>query len=242
MISQRYAESNHPDQNTFDASKPTSTLIYTDANALYAHSMVQPLPLSGFKMLSKQEVLDFDLGKLCVDESVGYLLEVDLDYPEFLHTRHNCYPLAPEHLVISEDMLSDFQRENDTPCNNIPKLVPNLMDKKNYHVHSSNLQLYLELGMVCTKVHRIVQFNQSPWAKEYIMFNTMRRQEATVAGDSFLVNLFKLISNAFFGKTMENLRKRRNVELLTSRKVALKRIAKPNFKRHKVNLQTLFIT
>jgi hypothetical protein len=201
MVSQRYAEDNHPERPaTYNESEPTSTLMYMDANALYAHAMVQPLPLSGFKMLSEQEVKEFDLSKLCQNDDIGYLLEVDLDYPVSLHNDHNCYPLAPEHMVITPDMMSEFQQANDTPCPNIVKLVPNLRDKKKYRVHSKNLELYIELGMVCTKIHRIVQFNQSPWVKEYILFNTLRRQEAALASDTFLVNFFKLISNAFFGK------------------------------------------
>ena len=236
MISQRYAEANLPCQPSHDKSKDDNTLLYTDANALYAHSMIQPLPISGFKWLSAREVENFDLTKLCADESVGYLLEVDLNYPERLHDRHNCYPLAPEHLTITPTMLSPFQTTHETPCSNIRKLVPNLHDKKKYIVHSSTLALYLKLGLECPIIHRVIQFQQSPWVKEYIVFNTERRRQATLDGDAFLKDFFKLISNAFFGKTMENLRKRQNIELVQTRKIALKRIAKPNYKRHKVNI------
>ena len=64
--------------------------------------------------------------------------------------------------------------------------------------------------------------------------NINKRKEATTqAGDKVGKDLYKLFCNAVFGKTMENVRKRVNIELLTSNKIAKKRIAKPNFKRSK---------
>ena len=72
-----------------------------------------------------------------------------------------------------------------------------------------------------------MQFEQSCWMKPYIDLNTEKRKEATMRYDK---DLFKLFSNAVFGKNLENLMKWINFEVVTSRKVALKRIAKPNFK------------
>ena len=78
-----------------------------------------------------------------------------------------------------------------------------------------------------------MQFEQSCWMKPYIGLNTEKQKEATMRGDKAGKDLLKLFNNAVFGKTMENLRKRINFEVVTPRKVALKRIAKPNFKRVK---------
>ena len=69
--------------------------------------------------------------------------------------------------------------------------------------------------------------------KSYIDLNIQKRKEAVINGDKVVKDLFKLFMNAVFGKTMENLRKRIDFEVVTSRKIALKRIAKPNFKRAK---------
>ena len=112
--------------------------------------------------------------------SIGYVLEIDLEYPSELHDVHNDYRLAPKKLKISQNMLSKY-------CFNIPnkygikicgvnKLVPNLGNKSKYFVHYRNLQLHLSLGMKLTKVHRILKFKQSDWLKKYIDFNTNKRE------------------------------------------------------------------
>ena len=88
--------------------------------------------------------------------------------------------------------------------------------------------------MKIKKIHRVMQFEQSCWMKPYIDLNTEKRKEATMRGEKAGKDLFKLFNNAFFGKTMENLKKRINFDVVTSRKVALKRIAKPNFKSVKI--------
>ena len=109
------------------------------------------------------------------------------------------------------------------------KLTPNLRDKVKYVVHYRNLKLYLQLGLVVTKVHRVLTFKpwlKSPWLKTYIDFNTRQR---LLAGDSFLKDFFKLMNNSVFGKTQENLRNRVSVELITDARILRKRVAKPIF-------------
>ncbi|CAB4030023.1 Hypothetical predicted protein, partial [Paramuricea clavata] len=90
----------------------------------------------------------------------------------------------------------------------VAKLVPNLNDKTEYIVYYRNLKLYLGLGMELTEIHRALTFQQSPWLKAYTDFNTERRKYAT---NDFETYFYKLMNNAVFGKTVENLRKRVNV-------------------------------
>ena len=111
------------------------------------------------------------------------------------------------------------------------KLAPNLRDKINYVVHGRNLKFYLEKGMIVTKIHRVLAFDQSPWLKQYIDFNTEMRKQST---SDFGKDFYKLMNNSVFGKTQENLRNRVNVEVITKRNVALKRVCKPSFKRSQV--------
>lgn len=225
QISQRYASANPPDKDGFKSF--TKTLIYQDANALYSWAMSQLLPMRSFKWIDS-----IDVTEIPDDNPLGYILEVDLEYPRCLHDAHNDYPLAPEHLEITDNMLSPFQKRYFPPINGkIKKLTPNLRDKEKYVVHYRTLKLYLSLGMKIKKIHRTIQFEQSSWMKPYINLNTNLRKVATQKGDKVGKDLFKLMNNAVFGKTCENLRKRINFEVVTSRKTALKRFAKPNFKR-----------
>ena len=64
------------------------------------------LPCGGFKQLKNAD--NFDVNSICENSPVGYILEVDLEYPDELHALLNDYPLAPEKLAISYDMLSDY--------------------------------------------------------------------------------------------------------------------------------------
>ena len=90
---------------------------------------------------------------------VGYLLEVDFEYPDKLHELHNDYPLASEKLAVSSDMLSKYCKKSadkyEIKVGDLKKLIPNLGNKTSYVVHYKNLQLYLSLGMKLIKIHRV---------------------------------------------------------------------------------------
>ena len=112
---------------------------------------------------------------------IGYILEVDLEYPKELHELHNNYPWAPEKLAVSSDMLSTYCKniadKYDIKVGDVKKLIPNLGNKTKYVLHYRNLQLYLFLGMKLIKIHRMLKFKQSNWMKKYIDFNTEKRKK-----------------------------------------------------------------
>ena len=192
--------------------------------------MSQPLPTGESDWLTEQEIAALNITNVADDDEQGYILEVDLHYPSELHNLHNDYPLAPEKMKISPEMLSRYCQDL-SECLNlrsgaVPKLVPNLQDKTNYVVHYRNLKQYLALGMRLTKIHRVLVFEQSPWLKTYIDFNTDKRKHAT---NDFEKDFYKLMNNSVFGKTMENLRKRVNVKLVNNKTKLSKLIASPSF-------------
>ena len=85
------------------------------------------------------------------------------------------------------------------------KLICDWSYKKNYLVHYRMLKFYIRHGMIVDKVHEIRSINQSKWLEKYIKFNTQKRNQAV---NDFEKYFYKLLSKAFYGKTMENVRNR----------------------------------
>ena len=227
-IANRYGKANNKYMKDYDEMAPEKHIMYLDANNLYGWAMSQYLPTGGFKWLDEQLIfLDDDYTET---SDKGLILEVDLEYPDELHDLHNDYPLAPEKLKVGKDMLSAYCKKIADKFNMssglVQKLIPTLGYKEKYVLHYRNLQLYLDLGMKLKKIHRVLEFNQSPWLKEYIDFNTVKR---TNAKNSFEKDFFKLMNNSVFGKTMENLRKRVDIRLVTNEKQLFKWISRPTF-------------
>lgn len=224
MTSKRYARANNPMVPDYDPNKPKTWLMYLDANNLYGWAMSQPMPTGRFRWMTEEEIADIDKGvtinqikgnssvgagfcNIPADSKTGYILQVDLEYPKELHDSHNSYPLAPETISTQDDWVSPYQREilGNSKVDKIRKLIPNLRDKEKYTIHYKNLALYTSLGLVCKKIHRVLAFNQKPWMEPYIAKNTELRKKTKSA---FEKDLFKLMNNSVYGKTMENLRKR----------------------------------
>ena len=197
--------------------------------------MSQYLPTGNFKWVTDKEISKIDLGKYKADGKKGVILEVDLEYPQELHDIYNDYPVAPEKVKVSNNMLSAYCKKIAEKYNIsiglVSKLIPTLRDKKEYVLHYRNLQLYLDLGLKIKKVHRVLKFDQSPWLKQYIDFSTEKQKHAK---DSSEKDLFKLMNNSVFGKTMGNLRKRVDVRLVTNEKKLDKLTSKSTFVSSKI--------
>ena len=110
--------------------------------------------------------------------------------------------------------------------NGVEKLVPNLYYKKRYIIHIRALDQALKHGLVLEKIHRVIEFNQSAWMKEYIDFNTKLRTEAK---NDLEKDFHKLVNNTVFGKTMENIGKHRDIKLVNNKEAYLRAVMKPNF-------------
>ena len=107
------------------------------------------------------------------------------------------------------------------------------MDKKKYVLHISALKFYLQHGLKLTKIHRIINFKQSNFLKPYIDFNTEKRKQSKT---DFEKDLFKLMNNAVYGKTMEDVRKHTEFELVSTPERFQKCVNSPTYKaRHIIN-------
>jgi len=109
-VAQHYAVKNFPAMFGYRSDLPTSHLLYLDCNSLYTTCQTYSLPVGGFRFLTDAELLTFDIAGISADSPTGYFVECDLRYPTELHALHNTYPLAPEHVYILEEMLSDTVR------------------------------------------------------------------------------------------------------------------------------------
>jgi len=102
------------------------------------------------------------------------LLDVDLSYPPELCDAHYDLPLAPEHITVMSQMLSEYNNVDDTFCGQTC-LVPNLRDKSRYVLHIRNIKLYTNLGMKVDQIHKVMEFDQKAFLAPYIAFNTEKR-------------------------------------------------------------------
>ena len=170
--------------------------------------MSQPLPTGGFRWVDTEPNEIFELA---TRTDKGYILKVNISYLKELHSPHNDLPFMCERMKI----------------NGVEKLVPNLRDKKNYVIHIRALAQALTHVLIPDRIHRAIKFDQSALMKPYIDFNTQLR---TKAKNDFEKDFFKLMNSSVFGKTMENIRKHRNIKLVTTEEKYLRTVMKPNFK------------
>ena len=208
---QRYAKANNKYLNDHDKNKESSYIQYLDANNLYGMAMSEKLPVKGFKWMTDISIMNEEFVKSCNKNSgKGYILKVDVDYPHELQNLHSDLPFLPERMVV----------------NNTKKLICNLQDKKDYVIHINVLKQALDHGLKLIKVNQLIEFDQEAWLKEYINFKTELRKNAA---NDFEKYFFKLMNNAVFGKTMENVRKHRDIKLVRTDHKRNKLVSEPNY-------------
>ena len=128
----RFARENNKDVPNFDPSKPTSYIIYLDSNNLYGRSMCQYLPHGDFEWVDASTLNEDIILAISDTAEEGYVLEMDLEYPQELYDLHNDYLVAPERMTVKEEMLSEYavSQLGNNKYSTTPKLILNLQDKK----------------------------------------------------------------------------------------------------------------
>ena len=204
-------------------------IMYYDANNLYGWAMSQLLPTGHFEWLSPEEVTALNIQDIAADSETGYVFEVDLEYPQEreIHDRHRDLPFCPEvrkaptdQLPYEQDVLKNFGVGKSS------KLMSTLHDKNGYVIHYKLLQQAVRNGLRIRRIHRALRFQQSAWLQPYVALNTALRQAAT---NKFEVELYKLMVNAVYGMSLQNVRKHINIKLVSNPKTYTKYVAKTNF-------------
>ena len=179
------------------------------------------------------------------DSDIGYAYEVSVRIPDHLHDELSDLPPLPDKITIDPSMLSEFQQNcyPDSEKQTAERLSVNLFDKEKYVMHYRTLQMCYKLKLEVTQFHRVMQFDQSPWMRSYIDFNTMKRTEADRERprNKFKINLHKAFNNFLFGRSIMNQRKFRNVRVVTSKRYAKKLISNPLFKRAVIINESLML-
>ncbi|XP_022168239.1 uncharacterized protein LOC111032278 [Myzus persicae] len=141
--------------------------------------MCESMPYGGFKWV---EPTLKGLNDLDDSSPIGRIYEVDVTYPDKLHDLHSDLPFLPQNSIPTGSK--------------VQKLMATFETKKKYVIHYRNLQQAIKNGLIVERVHRVVQFKQSPWLSEYITMNTKMRIKAT---NDFEIMFFKLMNNAVYG-------------------------------------------
>ena len=173
--------------------------------------MSEILPADGFKW--KKNMLKFNedfVKNYDEDSDKGHIFEVDVEYPKNLHDLKSDLPFLPERIKI----------------NKCSKLACNLYNKNKYFVHIGSLKQVLDHGLILKKFHGVVQFNEKAWLKEYIDMNTELKKHAK---SDFEKEFFKLMNNSVFGKTMDNVKKHRDIKVVATDKRRNYLVLEPNY-------------
>ena len=172
--------------------------------------MCKDLPAGRFEWYNADEYTEYVIQNYDEDSEHGALLEVDVEYPIMTRVEHRYLAFLSEPRKLDQ----------------VTKLVTTLDDKKNYVVHILTLKQALNHGLELRKVRRAIKFRERACLRAYIMLNTRHTMNAK---NEFETNFFKLMNNALFGKTIKNVRKYRDINLVTSDEYRRKLVSEPNY-------------
>ena len=216
-LTQRKAKANHEFCENYQSDLDYSYLTQFDVNNLYGYQMLSILPYGGFEWVKNVEnITEKWIEAVNPDGDTGYVLEVDLNYPENIKNETSDLPLAPTHENIVKEQLSPYMKDVmsrlQIPENSLKgrRLCLTQENKTHYVVHIRNLQLYLELGLQLGKVHKALKFKQKPWLKDFILQQVENRKKAQ---NKVLSQYYKLVINAVFGFSLHRKRLQTKTEL-----------------------------
>ena len=216
-------------------------LNYLDFNSLYASAMVQALPTGEIKVydpgtgLACHEQSSFaeELGYTRSSSYTGYIYTIDVKYSDELKQKTNKYPFFPEKTKAFVDQFKDYQNVNKKKgYKPNEKLMLKLTDKVDYVIDGEMLDWYLDHGLKLEDItiKQKLKYSKREWLKPNIEFNIRKRKEAKAKGDKFGDTFFRLMNNAFYRKTIEDVYNRQDIELVNDVDRNIKLVEKISFK------------
>ena len=187
-------------------------IVYEDMNNLYGWSMSRYLPTGDFREIKVRRSNLITILRTPNNYEHGFLIECDLEYPSSIHKKTKYFPFLPEKKTIKVEDFSNYmttnKREKYKPTE---KLIMDQTNKQRYFLHYRDLKFYIRHEIRNLNVYTVYKFKQSPWLATYIKYNTEQRSKAKT---DFEKHFYKLMNNSFYGKTIENIRKRLNLDLI----------------------------
>ena len=187
-------------------------IVYEDMTNLYGWSMSRYLPTGDFREIQVTRSSLKTILRTPDNYEDGFLIECDLEYPSSIHKKTKHFSFLPEKKTIKKEDFSPYMTINKpekyTPTE---KLIMDQTNKQRYFLPYRDLKFYIRHGIRILNVHTVNKFKQSPWLAKYIKYNTEQRKKAKT---EFEKHFYKLMSNSFYGKTIENIRKRLNLDLI----------------------------
>ena len=191
-----------------------------DINHLYIWAISQKLAVNNLERIKDtSEFKKYFISNYNREIDEGYFLEVNFQYLEKSYELHNDLPFLPKRVKIEK----------------VENLVANLHGKTECVLHIRNLKQALNHGLRLKKVHRVIKLNQNAWLKPYIDMNTEKVE------NDFEHNFFKLMNNAVFGKTMRNLRKHRDIKVVTIERKRNYLVSELNYHSKKLFTEKLLV-
>ena len=187
-------------------------IVYEDVNNLYGWIMSQYLPTGDFREIKVTRSNIKTILRTPDNDDHGFLIECDLEYPNSIHEKTKHFPFLPEKKTVKVEDFSPYMKTNK-PEKYKPteKLIMDQTNKQRYFLHYRDFKFYIRHGIRILNVHTVYKFKQSPWLAKYIKHNTEQRKKAKT---EFEKHFYKLMNNSFYGKTIENIRKRLNLDLI----------------------------
>ena len=184
-------------------------IVYEDMTNLYGWGMSQYLPIGDFREIKVTRSILKSILRTPYNDEHGFLTECDLEYPSSVHEKTKYFPFLPEKKTVKVDNFAPYMI-NNKPEKYKPteKLIMDQTNKERYFLHYRDLKFHMRHGIRILNVHTVYKFKQSPWLAKY---NTEQRKKAKTEFEKYF---YKLMSNSFYGKTIENIRKRLNLDLI----------------------------
>ena len=202
-------------------------LLYYDFNLLYPSCIVEDLPIGEF---IKCNDLLYETTK---DGDFGIMYEINIKYNNDLKQKTEVFPYFPENSIPYTEEFTDNQEVNKrNKYKPLEKLLLTLHNKNNYVIKGRMLDWYLNNGVKLEDITIVnkIKYEKIKWLKPYIEYNVRKREKAQANNDKFGEIIYKLMSNTFYGKTLENVRNRQDVEIVNKVDRYKQLAGKPTYK------------